>query len=186
MTKLNTHYGELEESYLFAGIARKVSAYAQAHPDQALKATENALWMTEGGTYWLDPGQSATGGEGTGTAYAGASKAHVSLWWLLIPAVPILWVGTGLLIRKRREARFRDPNVRRSIPHMALYLKRLERLKVPKDPDARDWAVEATFSNHAMKEEHRELLKRVHKAQRDVYRDKPVLRFLLRWIVYFI
>lgn len=33
MTKLNLHYSELEESYLFAGIAKKVNAYAQAHPD---------------------------------------------------------------------------------------------------------------------------------------------------------
>ena len=34
MTKLNLHYGELEESYLFAGIAKKVNAYAQSHPDR--------------------------------------------------------------------------------------------------------------------------------------------------------
>lgn len=133
-----------------------------------------------------DTDQTATGGEGTGTVYAGASKARVSLWWLLIPVVPILWVGTGLLIRKRREARFRDPNVKRSIPYMARYLRRLERLKIPKDPDAQDWAVEAAFSNHAMKEEHRELLKRVHKAQREAYGDKPILHFLLRWVIYII
>ena len=80
--------------------------------------------------------------------------------------------------------RFRDPNVRRSIPDMAQYLHRLERFGARKDPDAEDWATEAAFSDHRMKAEHRTLLKRVHTVQRTLLKDKPVLRFLLRWVLY--
>ena len=32
--QLNENYKQLQESYLFAGIAKKVSAYSQAHPDK--------------------------------------------------------------------------------------------------------------------------------------------------------
>ncbi len=113
-------------------------------------------------------------------------KPRGSAWWILIPLVPAAWVGAGLLLRRRREQRFRDPNVRRSIPEMAHYLERLQRFGVKKDPDADAWATEAAFSNHKMQEEHRALLKRVHAAQRTVYADKPVLRFLLRWVLYLI
>jgi LL-diaminopimelate aminotransferase len=34
--KMNRHYGELEASYLFAGISKKVAAYAAAHPEQEI------------------------------------------------------------------------------------------------------------------------------------------------------
>ena len=36
MTQLNTHYADLKESYLFAGIAKKTQAYLAAHPEQRL------------------------------------------------------------------------------------------------------------------------------------------------------
>ena len=113
-------------------------------------------------------------------------KKRGSAWWILIPLLPAAWVGTGLLIRRRREQRFRDPNVRRSIPEMAHYLDRLKRFGVKKDPDADEWALEAAFSNHKMQEEHRTLLRRVHAAQKAVYADKPALRFLLRWVLFLI
>ena len=90
------------------------------------------------------------------------------------------------MIRRRREQRFRDPNVKHSIPEMAHYLDRLMRFGVKKDPDADKWALEAAFSNHKMQEEHRALLKRVHEAQKAVFKDKPALRFLLRWVLYLI
>lgn len=112
------------------------------------------------------------------------TKKRGSAWWVLILLAPAAWVGTGLLMKKRREARFRDPNVRRSIPEMAHYLDRLQRFGAKKDPDAEDWALEAAFSNHKMKEEHRTLLKRVHAVQNDLNRDKPLLRFLLKWVLY--
>ncbi len=34
--KINTHYQELEQSYLFANINRKVAAYTAAHPEQSI------------------------------------------------------------------------------------------------------------------------------------------------------
>ncbi len=114
----------------------------------------------------------------------GGAKPRGSAWWLLIPLVPLGWVGTGLLIRRRREARFRDPNVRKSIPDMAHYLKQLQRFGVKPDAEAEEWATEAAFSNHRMKTEHRTLLKRVHTVQKTLYAEKPVLRFLLRWVLY--
>ncbi len=115
---------------------------------------------------------------------ADESKRGARWLLLLIPAVPALWVGACLLVRNRREARFADPNVRRSIPEMAYYLKRLERYGIGKDPDAERWAVEAVFSDHEMRAERKELRKRVHAAQKAVYRDKPFRRFLLRWILF--
>lgn len=36
MIELNRHYAELKDSYLFAGIARRVAAYAAAHPDERI------------------------------------------------------------------------------------------------------------------------------------------------------
>ena len=36
MIRLNEHYAELKESYLFAGIAKKTAAYLEAHPGQHL------------------------------------------------------------------------------------------------------------------------------------------------------
>ena len=113
-------------------------------------------------------------------------KPRKSAWWILLLLVPPAWFGTGLLMRRRREQRFRDPNVRRSIPEMAHYLDRLKRFGVKKDPDVDEWALEAAFSNHRMQEEHRALLKRVHQAQKTVCKDKPALRFLLRWVLYLI
>ena len=114
------------------------------------------------------------------------TRSQGNAWWLLIPLVPTAWIGTGILVRKRREARFRDSNVRRSIPEMAHYLKRLERFGIPEDPDAEDWALEAAFSDHKMKAEHKTLLKRVRAAQNNVYADKPVRRVILRWILFLI
>lgn len=113
-------------------------------------------------------------------------KKHGSLWWIAIPLIPLLWVGTGLVIRRIRDARFRNADIRRSIPDMAHYLALLGRFGVPKDPDAEDWALEAVFSNHTMQAEHRELLKRVREAQRSVYANAPIRRFLLRWVLYLI
>lgn len=124
------------------------------------------------------------GGDGSLGNGTQNTKSRGSAWWILIPLVPLIWVGTGLIIRKRRELRFRDPNVRRSIPDMAQYLQRLERFGVQKDAEAEEWATEAAFSDHKMKEEHKALLKRVHTVQRTLYANKPVLRFLLRWVLY--
>ena len=107
-------------------------------------------------------------------------------WWLLLLLIPFLWFGAGIFMRKRREARFRDANVSRSIPDMTRYLKRLERFGIPEDPDAENWTLEAVFSNHTMKAEHRELLKRVHAAQKTVYTNKPIRGFLLRWVLFVI
>ena len=127
-----------------------------------------------------------TGKEGSENGGAQSVKARAGAWWILIPLIPLLWVGTGSLIRRRRDLRFRDPDVRRSIPDMAQYLRRLERFGAEKDPDAGEWATEAAFSNHTMKTEHRTLLKRVHTVQQTLYADKPALRFILRWVLYLI
>ncbi len=105
-------------------------------------------------------------------------------WWLLIPLIPLAWVGAGLLIRRGREASFRRADAKRAIPDMAHYLKKLERFGIEPDPDAEAWALEAVFSDHRMKTRQRELLKRVHAAQRAVYANAPVRRFLLRWILF--
>ncbi len=139
------------------------------------KATERPTPAPQGSTETEKP----QGGGKTG-------KARGSAWWILIPLLPAAWVGTGLLIRRRRELRFRDPNVRRSIPEMAHYLERMQRFGVKKDPDVEKWALEAAFSNHKMQEEHRALLRRVHAAQKEICADKPARRFLLRWVLYLI
>lgn len=113
------------------------------------------------------------------------AEAHPERWLLLlIPLVPAAWIGVGLLIRRYRETLFRNRDVKRSIPEMAHYLNRLHKYGYPKDPDADEWALEAVFSEHPMTEEHRTLLKRVHTAQKTAFREKPLKRFLLRWILF--
>lgn len=106
--------------------------------------------------------------------------------WLLLLLIPVLWLGVGMLIRVHREASFRDPNVRRSIPEMAYYLKRLERFGLEKDPDAEHWALEAAFSDHAMREELQTLRKRVRAAQTAFRRKRPFLQFVLRWVLFLV
>ena len=113
-------------------------------------------------------------------------KKRGGLWWIALALIPFLWVGTGLLLRKIRETRFRNADVKRSIPEMTHYLALLQRFGVPHDPDAADWALEAAFSNHRMQVEHKELLRRVRAAQRSVYANAPIRRFLLRWVLYLI
>ena len=44
--------------------------------------------------------------------------------------------------------------------------------------------VEVGSAAHPMTEEHRTLLKRVHTAQKTAFREKPLKRFLLRWILF--
>ena len=127
--------------------------------------------------------QETPGGEG-GAAATGKKRA--GLWWILIPVVPLLWFGTGVALRRIRESRFRQKNIKRAIPEMSRYLSMLQRFGVPQDPDAPRWALEAAFSNHRMREEHRELLRRVKAAQQSVYADAPVRRFLLRWVLFLI
>jgi hypothetical protein len=107
-------------------------------------------------------------------------------WWLLlvIPVLPTIWAGVCILARKRREAVFCDPDVRRSIPEMAYYLKRLQRYGAAEDPDAERWAIEAVFSDHPMKEEQKELRRRVHAAQMEITRNNPFRRFMFRWVLF--
>ncbi len=129
-----------------------------------------------------DP-QKQPGSSGNGASSEENARKQ-GAWWLLllIPVVPMLWVGAYLLTRNRREARFSDPDVRRAIPEMTYYLRQLERYGIGKDPDAERWAEEAAFSDHDMQAERKELKKRVRAAQKAVYRDKPLRRFLLRWL----
>lgn len=130
--------------------------------------------------------QEEPGGSGSdGEAEQGVKKRG-GLWWIALALVPFLWVGTGLLLRKIRETRFRNADVKRSIPEMTHYLALLQRFGVPHDTDAADWALEAAFSNHRMQAEHKELLRRVRAAQRSVYANAPIRRFLLRWVLYLI
>lgn len=115
-----------------------------------------------------------------------AVKRRGSAWWILIPLVLLVWFGTGLLVKRQREKRFRNPDARRSIPDMAQYLRRMKRFGIEQDPRAEEWTLEAGFSNHPMQEEHRLLLKHVHAAQRKLYADQPLKRFILRWVLYLI
>ncbi len=113
-------------------------------------------------------------------------SARNGAWWLLllIPVLPATWAGICILVRKRREAVFCDPDVRRSIPEMAYYLKRLQRYGAAEDPDAERWAIEAVFSDHPMKEEQKELRRRVHAAQMEITRNNPFRRFMFRWVLF--
>lgn len=137
------------------------------------------------------PGQTPAPEDGNGTVDPEQNdkpneKRRGSAWWILIPLVPLAWLGAGLLMRRLREQRFRDPDTRRSIPDMAEYLRRMERFGIEQEPKAEEWALEAGFSNHSMKEEHRLLLRHVHAAQRKLYADQPLKRFIFRWVLYLI
>ncbi len=170
------------------------SARPTSEPTPAVQTAEpTAAPLTPEPTNAIEPApkptpkpQSPPQSGGTGDDPAQSVKKRGSARWILIPLVPLVWTGAGIVVRRRREARFRNPDVRRSIPDMAQYLKKLERFGIPKDPDAEDWALEAAFSNHKMKAEHKTLLKRVHTAQQTLYTDRRLRGFLLRWVLFVI
>ena len=113
-------------------------------------------------------------------------ESHVSPWWLLllsVPLLPVLWIGIGALIRRRRTMRFRQKDAKKAVLSMLRYLERLERFGVRRDPNAQEWAEEATFSNHDMTETKRLLLSKVRKTQDTLYRESPVRRFFVKWIL---
>lgn len=123
---------------------------------------------------------------GGGTEEGGAAKRRFDarwLWLLLIPLLPAAWIGAGMLVRARRMNRFRQKNVKRAVLLMLQYLERLERFGVKRDPHAQEWAEEAAFSDHDMTETRKLLLTAVRKTQNGLYRDAPVKRFLVKWIL---
>ena len=66
---------------------------------------------------------------------------------------------------------------------MLRYLKRLERFGVAPDPHAQEWAEEAVFSDHDMTETRKLLFAKVRKVQDTLYRESPIKRFLVKWIL---
>ena len=113
-------------------------------------------------------------------------ETHVSAWWLLlllIPLLPVAWIGAGALIRSRRARMFRQKNAKAAVLSMLRYLERLERFGVKPDPKAQEWAEEATFSNHDMTETKALLLSKVRKTQDTLYLEAPVKRFFVKWIL---
>ena len=110
---------------------------------------------------------------------------QISAWWLtvlLVPAAIIVWGLFGKAVRKRRIHTFKQKNAKKAILKMVRYHKQLERFGVEPDPDLDDWAEEATFSNHAMKEEREELYHRICLIQNRLYMDEPLKRFYVRHI----
>ena len=113
-------------------------------------------------------------------------ETHVSPWWLLLlllPLLPAAWVGVGMLIRTRRRNLFRQKNAKQGVLRMLRYLKRLERFGVAPDPHAQEWAEEAVFSDHDMTETRKLLFAKVRKVQDTLYRESPIKRFLVKWIL---
>ena len=102
---------------------------------------------------------------------------------LLIPILPAAWFGVGTLIRMRRGNHFRQKNAKRAVLLMVQYLERLERFGVKRDPRIQEWAEEAAFSDHDMTETRKQLLAIVRKTQDSLYRDAPVKRFFVKWIL---
>ena len=110
----------------------------------------------------------------------------VSPWWLLLlltPALPIGWLFVGGVLRRRRKHAFLQKNAKKAILAMARYRAQLERCGLPPDPDVDAWAEEAMFSNHPMTAERKELYARITAAQKTLYRNKPLKRFIARWIL---
>ena len=115
-----------------------------------------------------------------------SERKNGGLWWLLVLLLPVLcgaWYGLGLLIRKKREESFLQKNPRKAVLAMLRYLKGLERYGVKRDPHAEEWEEEAAFSDHTMAEARKILLGRIKKAQSTLYREKPLLRFLVKWVL---
>lgn len=110
---------------------------------------------------------------------------HVNPLWLLlllIPALPLVWLGIGAVIRKRRKHIFLQKDAKKAIVEMARYHHRLELLGLPYDTEIDTWAEEAMFSNHPMTEERRLVYRRIRTAQMTMHRYDPMRRFWLRWV----
>ncbi len=120
------------------------------------------------------------GGNGTGRPHKSAGAWRLLL---LVPLLPALWAGFGALVRIRRRNRFRQRNAKTAVLLILAYLERLERFGVKRDARAKEWAEEAAFSDHDMTETRKALLATVRKVQNTLYRDAPVKRFFVKWIL---
>ncbi len=121
-----------------------------------------------------------------GTDEDAQTRKKISAWWLLLLLVPLLpaaWIGICALVRTRRQNRFRQKNAKTAVLLMLQYLARLERFGVKRDPRAESWAEEAAFSDHDMTDTRKLLLSMVGKTQDGLYRDAPVKRFFVKWIL---
>lgn len=107
------------------------------------------------------------------------------LWWLLLllPVIGAAWIGVNVLSRARRMNRFRQKNARKAVLCMLRYLKKLERFGVTPEPNAEEWENEALYSNHPMTDTRRHLLARTRRIQDTMYCEKPLRRFVMKWIL---
>ena len=84
-----------------------------------------------------------------------------NLWWLLWLLVPPALVGgmwgADRIIRNRRKEAFRQKDAREAVLAMYRYQKRLERHGAPKSEIAEDLAEEATFTNHPMTQQRKQM-----------------------------
>ena len=157
-------------------------------PTEAPQQTESAESTAEPTAAPAIPTPGADGSAGPvpidQTTVVTEPEKHGGVWWLLlVPMLPVVWIGVGMLIRTRRKNRFRQKNARKAVICILQYLKQLERFGVAREPNAQELEEEALFSNHPMTETRKALLAKVQKIQNTLYRDKPVRRFFVKWIL---
>ena len=122
---------------------------------------------------------------GGGTVITESGRAS-GAWWLLllVPVLPAVWIVCGMMIRKRRDSRFRQKNGRQAVLCMLQYLKTLERYGIAPDPHAQEWEDEAIYSNHPMTETRKDLLHTIRLEQNKLFWDEPLKRFFIKWILF--
>ena len=129
-----------------------------------------------------DPTPSVTAAPGPG----GANKARSYLWLLAVPAAILAWEAVGFIVRRRREREFSQEDSRMAVLALLRYYDRLEQHGARTEPRAKALADEAAFSTHDMSAERRYLKKRVKQASGELYRHKPLKRFIYKHILHMI
>lgn len=121
------------------------------------------------------------GGSGHGTVETPKAKP----WGLLaIPAVVLVWLAIGAIIKRRRQRKFEQEDSKAAVLEMIGYLKSLWQYGAIAPDNIDELADEAAFSDHSMDNAQQELLRIVDENRNKIYRYKPIKRFILRRILF--
>ncbi len=126
------------------------------------------------------PNQGGSGGKGG----SGGSKGGAWLWLLIPIAVIALWQLAGFIMSRIRKHRFEQSDSSAAVIAMLRYLGALERYGLVPEPNSKEVGEEAAFSNHPMSEKQRELLTRCRRVHDKAFKNEPLKRLFLRWMIF--
>lgn len=102
----------------------------------------------------------------------------------IILGIAAVWQLAGVFIRLRRRRLFRQKDPRAAVLAMLKYLEGLIRLGAGLPEDHVRIKLEAAFSNHDMTEQQAKLLNFVRYNRKTLQKHHPLMRFILKWVIF--